>query len=308
MTAGSMRAIPIDVPSKDCALKEYLMPLVSIATILDKALREQYAVPLFDTFDMQSTDGMFAAAEQKRAPVIVAVYAGFIDLPNARALAAYIRARAESSPLPVALMLDHGGSFEHCIKAISYGFTDVMYDGSKLPVEQNVANTREVVRAAHAVGARVEAELGHVGSGSEYRAFGGQRKGFTEPAAVPAFVAETGVDCLAVAIGTAHGLYDGNPCIDLDLLRDIRARVDIPLALHGGTGVSEQQFRAVIAGGISKINVATDLFITAGRRVAELARSGKDGYFDFSKTATDAFCERCAYYIELFGAAGRSNV
>jgi len=162
------------------------------------------------------------------------------------------------------------------------------------------------VRAAHAAGVCVEAELGHVGLGSEYQAFGARRRGFTAPDSVADFVAETGVDCLAIAIGTAHGQYNGVPCVDLELLRDIRARVDIPLALHGGTGCSEELFHAVIADGISKINVATDLFVTTGQRLADAVQAEKVSYFDLIRTAIDSFKERCGYYIALFGTAGKS--
>lgn len=173
----------------------------------------------FDTFDMHSADGMFAVLEEKRAPGIIAIYASGVERANARAFAAYIRARAEEATVPVSLMLDHGQNFEQCIKAISYGFTDVMYDGSSFPLEENIENTQAIVRAARAVEVCVEAELGHVGGGSEYQSYGALRKGFTDPDAVEEFVAETGVDLLAVAVGTAHGVYDGEPVIDLDLLR-----------------------------------------------------------------------------------------
>ena len=281
------------------------MPLVSISGELERAQRGGYALPLFDTFDMHSTDGMFNVLEEKRAPAMVAIYAAALDRPNARAFAAYIRARAEDSSVPVSLMLDHGRSFEDCIRCISYGFTDVMYDGSKLPMEGNIETTRAVVRAAHAVGVCVEAELGHVGRGSEYEDHETRRQGFTDPDSVERFVEETGVDFLAIAIGTAHGLYAGDPELDLDLLGEIRARVDIPLALHGGSGVTEEQFRATIAGGISKINVATDLFVTTGRRLCEAAQTQGASYFALSRTAIESFQERCGYYLDLFGASGR---
>lgn len=282
------------------------MPLVSIAQELARAQAGRYAVPLFDTADARSTDGMVQALEEKRAPGIIALYAGQMEQPNARALAAYIRARAEGAGVPISLMLDHGASFEQCVKALAYGFTDVMYDGSKLPLEENIANTQLVVRAAHAVGVAVEAELGQVGSGREYQTFGAQRRGFTDPETVERFVAETGVDFLAVAIGTAHGLYDGEPEIDLELLAEIRRRVEVPLVLHGGTGVSEEQFRGAIQGGISKINVATDLFVTAGRRLIRAAAAEGASYWSLNKTATESFRERSAYYVDLFGATGRA--
>jgi fructose-bisphosphate aldolase class II len=286
------------------------MPLQSIKDELTRAQTGGYALPLFDTFDMRSTEGMLAALETQRAPAMVAVYNTHFDRPEGRALAAYIRARADDTTVPVSLMLDHGASFEQCMLAIKLGFSDVMFDGSTLPLAENIAETRAVVRAAHAVGVAVEAELGHVGRGSAYQNHDARRKGFTDPDTVERFVAETGVDMLAIAIGTAHGLYEGEPQLDLALLRAIRARVEIPLALHGGSGCTEGQFRAVIQEGITKINVATDLYHTAGHRLVAAAREGDAGgrgaYFAQGKTATEAFKERCSYYLNLFGAAGKA--
>jgi fructose-bisphosphate aldolase class II len=287
------------------------MPLVSIGPALKRAQAEHYAVPLFDAFDSTSIDGIFTAAEEKSAPVIVALYTGILDHPNARPLVEYIRARADASPIPATLMLDHGGSFEHVVKALTLGFTDVMYDGSKLPFEENIANTRAVVRAAHSVGVPVEAELGHVGMGSEYASFGGLRKGFTDPDTVEQFVTETGVDFLAVAIGNAHGVYQGEPNLDIDLLREIRQRVDIPLVLHGGSGISDEQFRIAITTGIAKINIATDLYMTAAKCLSDRALADKGNvdrgsYGAYSLIATESFRERCGYYLELFGAAGKA--
>jgi fructose-bisphosphate aldolase class II len=281
------------------------MTLVSIKNELIRARAGGYAVPLFDTSDMQTTEGMIQAIQEKRAPAIIAVYSAQMEEKHARALAGYIRTRAEEIETPVSLMLDHGASLEQCIKALRYGFTDVMYDGSKLPIEENIENTRAVVRAAHAVGVNVEAELGHVGLGSQYETFGAKRLGFTHPETVERFVAETGVDYLAVAIGTAHGLYAGDPCLDLDLLGAIRRCVEIPLVMHGGTGLTPDQFRGAIAGGIAKINVATDLFVTAGKRMVEESKSEKASFFSLSKVALETFKERCEYYMELFGSTGR---
>jgi fructose-bisphosphate aldolase class II len=282
------------------------MPLVHIQEALARAQQGRYAIPLYDTFDMHSTDGMFLAAEEKQAPVIIAIYESAMDRPNARALAAYIRTRAEEATVPVSLMLDHGTSFEQCMRAISYGFTDVMYDGSKLPLEENIQTTRTVVRAAHAVGIGVEAELGLVGRGSDYEDHDVRRKGFTDPDDGEAFVAQTGVDFLAIAIGTAHGLYKGEPQLDLDLLREIRSRVDLPLVLHGGSGCTDDQFRAVVEAGISKVNVATDLYATTGRRLVKAAQAENAAYFSLSRAAVESFQERCGFYIDLFGASGKA--
>jgi fructose-bisphosphate aldolase, class II len=283
------------------------MTLVSIQAELLRAREQGYGVPLFDTFDSLSVDGMVAALAEAKAPGIIAIYSGSFDQPNAPALAAYIRTRLAELSTPASLMLDHGSSLEQCMRAIQNGFTDVMFDGSKLPFEQNLAETRAIVRAAHAVGVQVEAELGHVGSGSEYQSFGGQRKGFTDPAAAERFAAETGVDYLAVAIGTAHGVYAGDPHLDLDLLAEIRRRVSIPLVMHGGSGLSEEQFRGAIRCGISKVNVATELILTTGKKMVAAAQTEKNGYFDLSRTAVESYKTRCLYYLDLFGTVGQAR-
>jgi fructose-bisphosphate aldolase class II len=270
------------------------MPLVSIVEQLKRGRREGYAVPLFDTFNMETTEGMFLALEETRAPGMIAIYSGLLERPNAPALAAYLRERASKAPGPVALVLDHGQSFEHCMMAIKLGFTDVMYDGSRRPIEENIETTAAVVRAAHAVGVGVEAELGHVGSGKEYQEFGARRLGFTDPDTVAPFVEQTGVDFLAVAFGSAHGVFQGQPQLDLALLEEIAGQVEIPLVMHGGSGLSEEQFRGAIECGVAKINIATDLFQEATRRVLGAARNGDANFFDFSRHVTEAVCERAA--------------
>jgi len=280
------------------------MALVSVIHALKAAQAGGYALPLFDTSDMAATDGMIQAFEAQRAHAFIGLYGGMFDQPNGAANVAYIRAAAARASVPASLMLDHGSSFEQCIRAIALGFTDVMFDGSKLPLEDNIAQTKLVVRAGHAVGVAVEAELGHVGSGLEYQSFGAQRLGFTDPAIVEKFVAETGVDFLAVAIGTAHGVYQGEPHLDLDLLAAIRRRVEIPLVMHGGSGLSAAQFRSAIETGIAKVNVATELFMTSARRITEAARAKDLTYFDVARIAAATFQERCSFYIDLFGASG----
>jgi fructose-bisphosphate aldolase class II len=281
------------------------MSLMPFLNELIKARAGGYAAPCFDTVEMLGTEGMFIALEEKRAPALVALWSGILDRPQAKSIACYVRSMAEEATVPISLILDHGADFEHCIKAIALGFTDVMYDGSQLPLDENIANTRQVVRAAHAAGCGTEAELGHVGRGTEYDVFGGKRKGFTDAATVERFVAETGVDSLAVAIGTAHGLYKGDPMLDLELLAEIRRRVDIPLVLHGGTGLTEEQYRAAIAGGVSKINIFTDLAITAGKQMCAVAAGERPSYFSIGDAARKAFHDRCGYFIDLFGATGK---
>lgn len=279
------------------------MPLKSILPELKKAQARGYALPLFDAFDMTSAEGIIRSLEEHKSPAMVAIYTAFLDHPNARAFTTFLRTRAEDSPVPISLMLDHGASFEACIKALRFGFTDVMFDGSSLELEENIAITRMVTRAAHAAGASVEAELGHVGSGSNYLAFGAKRVGFTDPSVVEYFVAQTGVDILAVAVGTAHGQYQGEPILDLDLLREIRSRVEIPLALHGGSGLTKEQYQSAIAAGISKINIATDLYQSATEMIIKAAKDEKASYFGINMAADKSFRERCGYFLEIFGSA-----
>lgn len=280
------------------------MSLISIKQELYRARQSGYAVLLVDVFDVPSAEGTLAAFEAKRVAGILAVYGGVMNQPNARALSRYLRLRAEQAQVPVSLMLDHGASVEQCFQAVEWGFTDVMYDGSLLNLDENIANTLRVVEFAHKAGVHVEAELGHVGSGSEYKEYGGVREGFTNPSQARRFVTESGVDFLAVAVGTAHGPYDGESFVDIDLLTQIRQQVDIPLVLHGGTGLSPRQFSDAILAGIAKINVASDMFAVAGKRLSEVASSGETSYFRFQQAAASVFQERCEYHLDIFQNPG----
>jgi len=282
------------------------MPLVSILGELKKAQENSYAIPCFDTFEMLGTQGIFDALEEKRAPGIVALYSGLLDQPNPRPFVDLVRAMAEDSTVPISIILDHGASFEHCMKALSLGFSDVMYDGSKLPLKENIANTKMVVRTAHAIGSAVEAELGQVGTGRTYQSFGAQGKGFTDPDIVEQFVEETGVDLLAVAIGTAHGIYEGEPKLNLELLAEIRERVDIPLVLHGGSGLSDDQFRAAIDGGISKVNIFTNLVVEANKRMIEASKAEDASYFTLTTQIREAFQYQCERHLDVFGTTDRT--
>jgi len=243
------------------------MGLESFVGQLQRASREKWGIPLFDIFEREGTDGIFAAAEAKRAPTIVGTGGHIFERPGGKEFMGYLVARAQNATVPITVYLDHGDSFERCIQAIRLGFTDVMFDGSRLPLDENIAITRMVVKAAHAVGVGVEAELGHVGQGSQYESFGSQREGFTRPDEVERFVAETGVDMLAVAIGSAHGQYRGEPRLDYELLAELHRRVDVPLVMHGGSGLSDEQFRTAIKTGISKVNIFTDLAMAATEAV-----------------------------------------
>lgn len=285
------------------------MPIVPALNLLQRASREGYAVPHFDVWDIATTEGTLEALVELRAPGIIAIYSAVFQGPTARGLVSYVRARAEEVPVPVAILLDHGAGLEECARAIRFGCTDVMFDGSRLPLQENIAQTRVIVRAAHAAGVGVEGEVGHVGEAGDMD----QRQGFTDPEEAVDFVLQTGIDYLAISIGTAHGIYRGEPHLELELLREIRRTVNCPLVLHGGTGLGGEPLQAAIAAGIAKINVSTDLFLSAGRRVAEASWAEVEApwtsdptFFQVSATIAQAFRERCLYYINLFGAAARA--
>ena len=282
------------------------MTLTSIKTELQKARLDGYAVPLFDVFEILGVEGVMDALVEKRAPTIMGIYSPYAAQPNCRAFAAYIRCRAEETDVPIAIMLDHGASVEQCLEVLEYGFTDVMYDGSSLPLEENIANTRQVVEAAHAVKAGVEAELGHVGLGDEYQGFGGQGAGFTDPEVVEQFVKETGVDFLAIAFGNAHGLYKGEPRLDLDLVAEIRKRVDVPLVMHGGTGISDEQFRAAIPAGICKVNYFTNIGLSAVENMRTLSAQPGVTMMDVQQGARQAYHEWGKRLYDVFGTSGRA--
>jgi fructose-bisphosphate aldolase class II len=225
--------------------------------------------------------------------------------PNIKALAAYVRARFESVDVPVSIMLDHGSSVEHCRQVLDFGFTDVMYDGSSLPYEENIANTKLVVKAAHAMGAAVEAELGHVGSGADYDTYGAQAVGFTDPELVERFVEETGIDFLAIAFGNAHGLYKGVPKFNFDLIREIHGRVSIPLVMHGGTGTSDDQFHEAISAGISKINYVTNVLNTATENMIKASMAPGASIFSINLGISAAYRDWSRKLFQVFGTAGK---
>jgi fructose-bisphosphate aldolase, class II len=281
------------------------MTLVSILNQMLSARKQKFAIPLWDVFDIHAIEGIIDALTIKKAPTIIAIYAQFVDLPNGKALAAYIRQRAQDSTVPISLMLDHGPSVDMCLRALEFGFSDVMYDGSSLPFAENIANTQLVAAAAHAQGAAVEAELGHVGSGDEYDQFGGQRHGFTDPAMVERFINETGVDFLAIAFGNAHGLYKGQPSLDIDLVREIKERVPTPLVMHGGTGLSDEQFRTAIAAGICKINYATGILNLSVTNVRQALQNPNASFFSITDGIRKAHCDECSRLYDVFGATGK---
>jgi len=277
------------------------MPLQSMVPMLQKAQAGGYAVGLFDVHTLEGVWAVIEAAVEQRSPVIVAPF-----LASRRAMAAFIREQAADAPVPVAIELDHGQDFNAAMECIRAGFTDVMLDASTSPYEENVALTRQVVEAAHAVGVGVEAELGHVGRGQVYADVHARRATFTRPEDAQRFVAETGVDALAVAFGSAHGVYKGQPELDLDLLDRIRASVDVPLVLHGGSGLSDDDFRAAIERGISKVNIYTNMALAALKAIRGRLADPEVSYVEVGQAVQVAIKEVVVHCMGVFGSAGKA--
>ncbi|MEK3976298.1 MULTISPECIES: class II fructose-bisphosphate aldolase [unclassified Psychrobacillus] len=236
--------------------------IVDTKKILTDAQRDQYAVAAFNVYSLETVQAAIKVAEQENQPVIIALGERYFPTVDVEGFAAMVKAMAEKATVPVALHLDHAYEKESIIRAIRCGFTSVMFDGSAHPFEENVRLTKEIVEIAHMAGVSVEAEIGSLAKGE----FSDEEEGtgtLTDPKAAKAFVEATGVDFLAAAIGTVHGMYKGEPKIDLPLLKRIQQAVDLPLVLHGGSGTPEAVVKDAVQLGICKVNVNTEVSMAA---------------------------------------------
>ncbi|MFA4884289.1 MAG: class II fructose-1,6-bisphosphate aldolase [Desulfotomaculaceae bacterium] len=248
------------------------MPLVGVSELLIKAEAGGYAVGAFNCNNMEIVQAITAAAEAENAPVIMQASQGAIKYAGIDYITLMARMAAEQASVPVALHLDHGTSFEQVIQCVRSGFTSVMIDGSKLSLADNIKLTKRVLDVARAVGVSVEAELGKIGGTEDDITVSERDAFFTDPAEAGIFVSETGVDSLAIAIGTAHGQYKGTPELDFARLVKIKSIVGIPIVLHGSSGVPDDAIREAIRLGVRKVNIDTNIreaFVEAARKVLE---------------------------------------
>ncbi len=250
------------------------MGLVTTKELLLDAQKKGYAVGAFNVENMEMVQAVIEAAEELKSPVIMQTTSSTLKYAGPEYYYANVAAAASMATVPVAIHLDHGSSFELAMKAFRAGYTSIMIDGSHNVLEENIAITKRVVRACHAGNVPVEAELGKVG-GKEDDVDGGNG-GYTDPQDAVYFVKETGIDSLAVAIGTAHGVYKGLPKLDMERLSKIREVVDIPLVLHGTSGVPDEDVQECIRRGICKVNYATDLRIAFTQGVKEVLEEAPD--------------------------------
>ena len=253
------------------------MSFVTSEKMLLDAQKGGYAVGAFNVENMEMVMAVIAAAEELRAPLMLQTTPSTIKYAGLDMYLANVKAVAERASVPVCLHLDHGDSFDLAMRALRTGYTSIMIDGSHNVFEENIAVTKAVADACRPSGIPVEAELGKVG-GKEDDLDGGEGNGYTDPLEAKEFVERTGVTSLAVAIGTAHGVYKGVPKLDLDRLAEIRKVVDIPLVLHGASGLSEEAVVESIKRGICKVNFATELRIAYTDGVKEFLAANPDAF------------------------------
>jgi fructose-bisphosphate aldolase class II len=282
--------------------------LVPMSTLLAKAQAGGYAVGAFNTNNLEIVQGIMEAARELDAPVILQASQGAIKYAGINYIVAMVEVAAREAGVPVALHLDHGTSFEQAVKCIRAGFTSVMFDGSKYQLEENVAKTQEVVRVAGPAGVSVEAELGKIGGTEDDISVSEADALMTVPEEAKFFVEQTGIDALAIAIGTAHGPYKGEPKLDFARLEKIRQLVEIPLVLHGASGVPEEAIRKAITMGICKINIDTDLRQAFAYAVKDVL-AAKPSEYDPRKIlgpGKEALKAKVKEKITLFGSAGKA--
>ena len=261
-----------------------------------------YAVGLFNTVNLEMARGVLAAAEEQNAPVIIGTAEVLLPYGPLEELSWLLLPMARRAKVPVVVHLDHGLHYETCRRALELGFTSVMYDCSTDPYEENVRKVREMVELAHSYGATEEAELGHVGDNpGEDSAPVSPEACYTSPEEARDFVEKTGVDALAVAVGTAHGAYRFPPKLDFDRISRIAQAVHVPLVLHGGSGLSDDDFREAVRRGIAKVNIFTDINVAGAQAARQNDRSGC-GLTDLIPGEVEAMKEAVLTKLRLFQA------
>lgn len=284
------------------------MPLVDVDNMLKHAYRNAYAVGGFGLMSLDFIEAIVEAAENCRSPVILSLAESHFEYYDFELAMAAAEKAARRASVPVALHLDHGAGLESAVCAINLGCNSVTVDASAQPLAQNIARTREVVGMAHNCGVAVEGELGYVAGvdGEDAEKHPGEVI-YTTPGEAKTYIEQTGVDILAVSIGTAHGRRRDKPRLDFSHLAEINRALGIPLAIHGGTGLGEAQYRSLIENGVAKINYYTALASAAGNRIRANAHAdARCGYTGLVKDVKESIREEVEYCMRLWGSAGRA--
>ena len=285
--------------------------LVNMNQVLLPAKRQKYAVGLFNAVNLELARGIIAAAESSRSPVIMGTAEVLFPYGPLEEVSYYLIPMAKKASVPVVIHLDHGLNRETCIRALELGFSSIMYDCSTDSYEENVRKVKEMADIAHFYGATIEGELGHVGD-NEGSAEGNSHMTnpadfYTDPAMAKDFVQKTGVDALAIAVGTAHGAYKLPPKLDFERIRTIANTVDVPLVLHGGSGLTDNDFRRAIQEGISKINIFTDINIAAVEAEFRKFEYMSKGIIDLIPAAVEAVKQETQKKMTLFSSTGKAE-
>jgi fructose-bisphosphate aldolase, class II len=282
--------------------------LMNGTALLAVAHEHDFAIPAFNISDYAMMNGIFEISEEKEAPFIAAIHPDELRHIGVDVLPAIIQ-RSHRCSIPVAIHLDHGTTYEQILLGIQTGFTSVMLDGSMHPFDENVSRTRQAAEAAHAVGLSVEGELGTIGTTDAVARYGAAQIIYTDPDDAARFVEQTGVDSLAIAIGTSHGIYPHGtkPELKLDLLQQIKAKLGMPLVLHGGSNNPDSEIAEAVKLGINKINISSDIKVAYHMKMREVLTD-----LDLREpNAVQPACiaamkETAAQKIDLFGAAGKA--
>lgn len=277
--------------------------LVNLNNVLGKAREGKYAVGLFNSTDSDMLQAVIEAAEDLNSPIIIGTAEVLLPYGELKLIAPSVIEAAKRARVPVVVHYDHGLTFERCMEAISLGFSSVMFDGSQKNYETNLAETREIVKIAHSFGCSVEGEIGHVGQASE--GYEANTDEYTTSEEAEEYVKATGVDALAIAVGTAHGVYKKKPQLQLDRIKKIYSTIDTPLVLHGGSGLSDNDFRNAISCGISKVNIFTDLCLAGERAVADAIKENI-GYLEMRNRKVEYIKEEVKKKILLFGSSNKA--
>ncbi|MDR6225484.1 class II fructose-1,6-bisphosphate aldolase [Desmospora profundinema] len=284
------------------------MPLVPMTHFLPQAKQEGFAVGQFNMNNLEFTQGIAAAAKEEQSPFIFGVSEGAMRYMGIDYVVAMAEIAARQSGVPVALHLDHGSSFDVVMKCIQAGFSSVMFDGSHHPYEENIRLTKEVVKAAHAVGVSVEGELGTIGGVEDDLEVDEADAALAKPEEAIRFWEETQVDAMAIAVGTAHGMYKGEPKIHFDIIDEVAKKIDAPIVLHGGSGVPDDAIQESIRLGVGKINVNTESQVACTQKIRELLGADPD-MIDPRKylgPGREAIKETVKGKMRLFGSSGKA--
>ena len=285
--------------------------LVNLNEVLLPAKKGKYAVGLFNAVNLELARGIIAAAEKTGSPVIMGTAEVLFPYGPLEELSYYLIPMAKKAKVPIVIHLDHGLKKETCLKALELGFSSIMYDCSTDPYEENVKKVRTMAEIAHSYGATIEGELGHVGDND------GSNEGtvnlndpssfYTDPKQAKDFVEKTGVDALAIAVGTAHGAYKLPPKLDFERIEAIANIIPTPLVLHGGSGLTDADFKQAIKSGISKINIFTDINIAAVEAALRQFSNVNKGIIDLIPAMVDAVKKEVINKLELFESMKATN-